>query len=125
MNLCKLLWSFDGRIGRAAYAGGLALNWVLVFLATAIVHRASRGLLSFAALSLLPLLTVAVFFCWANLALMAKRLQDLGINGWFSALLFVPGAGLIVIVALLIPPGEDNDNCYGPAPTGVPTPAPH
>ena len=39
MNLIKLLWSFDGRIGRAAYAGGLALNWVLVLLATTIVHK--------------------------------------------------------------------------------------
>jgi uncharacterized membrane protein YhaH (DUF805 family) len=66
-----------------------------------------------------------VVSCWAQLALAAKRLQDLGINGLFSLLLLIPVVGMIVIVALLIPPGEDNDNRYGPGArsTGAPTPA--
>jgi uncharacterized membrane protein YhaH (DUF805 family) len=118
MNLFKLLWSFDGRIGRAAYAGGLLLNLLLMIIATAIVGDLNRG----AAFSLMkghlpPLLAVVVFFIWANLALTAKRFQDLGSNGWFSLLLLVPGLGFVMIIVLLIARGEDKDNCYGPAPS--------
>jgi len=63
---------------------------------------------------MLPLMIVMVLSCWAQLALAAKRLQDLGVSGLFSLLLLIPGVGMIVIVGLLIPPGEDNDNLYGP-----------
>jgi uncharacterized membrane protein YhaH (DUF805 family) len=118
MNLLNLLWSFDGRIGRAAYAGGLLLNLLLMIIATAIVDELNRG----AAFSLMkghlpPLLAVVVFFIWANLALTAKRFQDLGSNGWFSLLLLVPGLGFIVFIVLLAARSEDKDNCYGPAPS--------
>ena len=33
MNPFKLLWSFYGRIGRSTYAGGLLLNYVVMFAA--------------------------------------------------------------------------------------------
>jgi uncharacterized membrane protein YhaH (DUF805 family) len=116
MNPFQLLWSFDGRIGRSAYAGGLLLNLVLMIVATTIVK--DRG----PAFDLMhghlpPLLAVIVFFVWANLALAAKRFQDLGSSGWFSLLLLIPGVGLIAPVVLLVARGQDKDNCYGPAPT--------
>jgi uncharacterized membrane protein YhaH (DUF805 family) len=124
MNPFKLLWSFDGRIGRTAYVGGLLLNLVLMIIATAIVKDLNRRWGPLAAFSpmqghLPPLLAVVVFFIWANLALTAKRFQDLGSNGWFSLLLLVPGPGFIVIIVLLIARGEDKDNCYGPAPSTI------
>ena len=117
MNLFKLLWSFDGRIGRIAYAAGSLLNLILMFIAVAIVLHRSRG--SSGAFSVmlgyvLPLMIIMALSCWAQLALAAKRLQDVGISGLFSLLLLIPVVGMIVIVALLIPPGEDNDNLYGP-----------
>jgi len=118
MNPFQLLWSFDGRIGRAAYAGGLLLTLVLMIVATAIVEELGRG----AAFSLMtghlpPLLAVIIFFIWASLALTAKRFQDLGSSGGFSLLLLIPGFGFIAIIVLLIARGEDKDNCYGPAPS--------
>jgi|SRR5882724_2942178 len=127
MNPFKLLWSFDGRIGRTAYAGGLLLNLLLMIIAVAIVDELNRG----AAFSLMkghlpPLLAVVVFFIWANLALTAKRFQDLGSNGWFSLLLLIPLVGLIAPVVLLAARGEDKDNCYGPVPSNSdPAPAHH
>jgi uncharacterized membrane protein YhaH (DUF805 family) len=118
MNLFKLLWSFEGRIGRSAYAAGLLLNLVLMIIATAIVDELNRG----AGFSLMkghlpPLLAVVIFFIWANLALTAKRFQDFGNNGWLSLLLLVPGFGFIVIIVLLVAQGEHKDNRYGPAPS--------
>jgi uncharacterized membrane protein YhaH (DUF805 family) len=117
MNAVQLLWSFDGRIGRIAYAAGSLLNLILMFIALAIVTHGtlgSRGAFSMMLGSTLPLIIMMALCCWAQLALAAKRLQDLGINGLFSLLLLIHVVGMIVIVALLIPPGEDNDNLYGP-----------
>jgi uncharacterized membrane protein YhaH (DUF805 family) len=116
MNPFKLLWSFDGRIGRIAYAAGSLLNLILMFIAITIVHGGWRPSGAFSVMlgQTLPLMIVMVLCCWAQLALAAKRLQDLGISGLFSLLLLIPGVGMIVIVALAIPPGEDNDNLYGP-----------
>jgi uncharacterized membrane protein YhaH (DUF805 family) len=129
MNPFKLLWSFDGRIGRAAYAGGSLLNLVLMIIAVAIVEDLNRGWRLIGASSrmqdyLLPLLAVVVFFIWATLALTAKRIQDLGYPGAFSAFLLVPGIGLIVIIIALIARGEGNDNRYGPGAPSTSTPAP-
>jgi uncharacterized membrane protein YhaH (DUF805 family) len=128
MNLLKLLFSFDGRIGRIAYAVGSLLNLILMFIAIAIVtHQSlgSRGAFSMMLSSMLPMMIIMVLCCWAQLSLAAKRLQDMGINGLFSLLLLIPVVGAIVTVGLLIPPGEDNDNLYGPgAPsTGSSAPA--
>jgi uncharacterized membrane protein YhaH (DUF805 family) len=120
MNPFQLLWSFDGRIGRTAYAGGLLLNLLLMIIAVAIVQDLNRGWgLASSRLQgyLPPSLAVIVFFIWADLALAAKRFQDLGNNGKFSLLLLVPGVGLIFIVILLVARGQDKDNCYGPAPS--------
>ncbi len=119
MNLFKLLWSFDGRIGRPAYAGGSLLNLVLMIVAVAIVEDLNRGWGGAFSLmqDLPPLLGVVMFFIWSTLALTAKRFQDLGNSGWFSLLLLVPGVGLIFIVVLLAARGQDKDNCYGPAPS--------
>jgi uncharacterized membrane protein YhaH (DUF805 family) len=117
MNLLKLLFSSDGRIGRITYAAGSLLNLILMLIAIAIVtHRGlgSHGAFSMMLSSMLPMMIIMVLCCWAQLALAAKRLQDLGISGLFSLLLLIPFVGVIVTVGLLIPPGEDNDNLYGP-----------
>jgi uncharacterized membrane protein YhaH (DUF805 family) len=97
----------------------LLLDVVLMIIAVNIVSDLNRG--SFGAFKplqdLLPSLAVAVFFIWATLALTAKRIQDLGYPGGFSAFLLVPGVGFIVIIIALVARGEDKDNCYGPAPS--------
>jgi uncharacterized membrane protein YhaH (DUF805 family) len=127
----KLLWSLNGRIARLGYAGGLLLNLVVFMFLMAVWQvvndswaRPVPDNLRDGSL-LLALVPFAVLFCWALLALAAKRLHDLGITGWFSLLMIVPGANLIMIIVLLMARGEDNDNCYGPrAPaTGAPAPA--
>src|SRR5262252_6146219 len=120
MNLLKLLFSFNGRIARLCYAGGLLLNLVVFMFLMAVwqVVNDSWALpfpdnLRDGSL-LVALIPIAVLFFWANLALAAKRLHDLGVTGWFSLLMIVPGANLIMIIVLLIARGEDNDNRYGP-----------
>ena len=132
MNPLKLLWSFDGRIGRSAYAGGLLLNLVVMLIAPLIFivlylekNWAPSTLLEMKHLHLIPVLAMVALFSWALVALAAKRLHDLGVTGWFSLLMIVHGANLIMIIVLLIARGEDNDNRYGPGTpsTGAPVPA--
>ena len=118
----KLLWSLNGRIGRVAYAGGLLLNWVLMLIVLAVWQilvdnwtppepfNLKDG-------SLLVLVPFAVLFCWVHFALTVKRLHDLGVTGLLSLLLLIPGLGFVIIVVLLAARGQDNDNCYGPAPS--------
>jgi uncharacterized membrane protein YhaH (DUF805 family) len=127
MNLLKLLWSFDGRIGRSAYAGGLLLNvaWTsvvtlgLIYLGRDEMQEAypSPQLL---AIPLTPLFTGAKYvvyclFAWGKCALMAKRLHDLGKSGWICLVVFIPVINVIAVISLLIARGDDFDNPYGPS----------
>jgi uncharacterized membrane protein YhaH (DUF805 family) len=119
MNAFKQLWSFNGRIGRGAYAGGLLLN--LAWTSAALVGLIYLGPFNLRDGSLTVLLAL---WTWAYFALTAKRLHDLGVSGLFSLLLLVPGAVLIMTIILLIPRGDDNDNRYGPGATSTSTLAP-
>jgi len=114
----KQLWSFNGRIGRVAYAGGLLLNWVLMLFVLAVWQILSESWtlpepFNLKDGSLLFLFPFAVLFCWAHFALTARRLHDLGVTGLLS-LLLLSGALLIMPIVLLIARGEDTDNRYGP-----------
>jgi len=51
-----------------------------------------------------------------GLALMVRRLHDLGMSGWFVLLGFIPYIGGIVILVFALIPGQVQDNEHGPAP---------
>jgi uncharacterized membrane protein YhaH (DUF805 family) len=129
MNILKLLWSFHARIGRGAYAGGLLLNlaWAsaaavgLLYLGRDAMLEAYPSLqLGSLVVPLGSLLTAAkavgmTLFAWGKCALMAKRLHDLGHNGWICLAVFIPVINVIAVISLLIARGDDFDNRYGPS----------
>jgi uncharacterized membrane protein YhaH (DUF805 family) len=129
MNPVKLLWSFYGRIGRLGYLGGLLLN--LSFAAAAIAALIYLGQEQPKPLPWGPpdpfvyiFIPGFVLFTWAKLALAAKRFHDLGKSGWLSLVLFIPLFGLIAIIFLLVAPGDDYGNRYGPTrSSGLPSSA--
>jgi uncharacterized membrane protein YhaH (DUF805 family) len=92
MNLFNLLFSFDGRIGRSAYAGGWLLNFVvmlaamgfLIYLRLYWTLPEPFNLKDGSLLSLTLITVIAALFHVVQLAVAAKRLHDLGITGWFS-----------------------------------------
>jgi uncharacterized membrane protein YhaH (DUF805 family) len=126
MNPLKLLWSFDGRIGRDAYVGGLLLNLAWASAATlGLIYLGRDEMLQaypspqLPAVPLTPLFTgakavVITLFIWGKCGLMAKRLHDLGHNGWICLVVFIPVINVIAIISLLIARGDDFDNSYGP-----------
>jgi uncharacterized membrane protein YhaH (DUF805 family) len=138
MNPFKLLWSFHGRIGRGAYAGGLLLNlaWAaaaavgLIYLGRDAMLEAYPSLqLGSLAIPLVILLTgakavVITLFTWGKCGLMAKRLHDLGHRGWICLVVFVPVVNVIAVISLLLSRGNDFDNPYGPSAASTGTLAP-
>ena len=53
---------------------------------------------------------------YVNVAVTVRRLHDLGRNGWFILLSFVPILNLVIGVYVAFFKGKDEDNKYGPSP---------
>lgn len=64
------------------------------------------------------LATAAIGFAFmlATLSLVVRRLHDIGYGGQWVLLYCIPGIGTIVLLILLILPGESKRNRFGPKP---------
>ena len=123
--------SLKGRIGRLRY---LAFSWPIMALSGAGIVMAVLGPLRQQPPNIPLLVLVGVLWFWLSLRLMALRLHDVNRSAkWLLALLLLPGlsgalggrpqlaaigGGLFWLVALLllILPGSEGDNDYGPPP---------
>jgi len=64
-----------------------------------------------------PLFPVLFFVLqWFELALVIKRLQDIGQSGFLALLIFVPFLNLIMLIVLGIIPSQTDANRHGPVP---------
>ena len=107
-----LFFGFSGRISRAAYLlAGMLMLVVVLFL----VYRMAQAQAAGASGALWETLLSGVFIAslWAQAALGAKRMHDLGRPGLFAAMLFVPLLNIVVFAALCILPGNPGANQYG------------
>ena len=122
----RLLFSTEGRIGRAAFLSGFALinlvalvpifivSLVLVFLVPPTVLRPSAG--TDLALSLVAFCYL-VFAVWSGIALIVKRLHDAGKSGMACLLMLVPMVNFLLLIVLAVGPGTEGENSYGPEPS--------
>lgn len=53
------------------------------------------------------------------IALLVRRLHDVGLTGWLAILYFVPYIGWLVMLVFGLIPSQVGENRYGPAPVGV------
>ena len=51
-----------------------------------------------------------------GLAVMIRRMHDIGKSGWFLFILFIPLAGIIWFIISLCTKGDDGPNEYGADP---------
>ena len=81
----------------------------------------SPGILNFLVLLMLPfcIFSFAVFI--PSLAIMVRRLHDIGRSGWWYFIAFVPFVGGIVLLIFTFLDSEPGPNLYGPNPKGVQT----
>lgn len=112
------IFSFSGRIGRARYlAYGMAWS-LLIYLVAAIIGVVSTVMIgdSGGAAIIVAGLAIYVLMLVPAIAMMVRRLNDLNHSGWFSLLMLVPIANLVLALYILFAPGTKGPNNYGPAP---------
>lgn len=102
-----------GRIGRVRL-----LAWSLVLIGavfgTVLLVALMSSLAKDLVAAIVPMLLAAKIF---SLVFIARRLSDLGFNGWYSLLTLIPYyIGNLVFLALLLIPGNPASNRYGPPP---------
>jgi uncharacterized membrane protein YhaH (DUF805 family) len=103
-------FSADGRIGRIEFLVGVCVNASMLGSLALVLEAASVG--RDPSTTLLVLLALVTH--WSSLMLSIKRLHDLGKSGWVLLFVLVPVAGLLLPMLLLLLPGEEHNNTYGP-----------
>ena len=122
--------SLRGRIGRLRY---LAFSWPTLVLSGLLMMLAVLPNPAHQSPTIMLVVLFCVLWIWVSLRLMALRMHDLNQSAkWLLVLLLLPGAafavgkpqmgmmfaGLFWVVALLllVLPGSEGDNEYGPPP---------
>jgi len=129
MSISSLLWSWEGRIGRARFWLGVLLV-ILMSIAFGIVGSllgipidtgtapvAEEISLAGAVYLIAAMAAVA----YAQLAVYAKRFHDRGKSAWWVLIAFVPIVGFFwILIELGMLPGDLGPNVYGPPELGAP-----
>jgi len=119
MSISSLLWSFEGRIGRAHFWLGLLLV-ILIGVAFGIVVGLIDGGENLqrpqemgpvaSVIAVIGLLTMTI----AQLAVYVKRFHDRGKSGWWVLIAFVPVIGFFwILIELGMLAGDPGPNAYG------------
>ncbi len=104
--------NFNGRASRAEFWWFVLANIIIII----ILEMLDSALGTVYALTGLYQLAILV----PNLAVGARRLQDIGKSGWNLLWMFVPIVGPILLLIWFIQAGETSDNKYGPVPPTAP-----
>jgi uncharacterized membrane protein YhaH (DUF805 family) len=102
---------FTSRVRRSTYA----LWWFLALLAAAALEDAAAGP---EPVPLLPIFAVFVAVAIPTLVAAVGRLHDLDRSGWWLLLNLVPFVNLAFGIYLLVAPGTEGPNRFGPDPRG-------
>ena len=119
ISLSQLFFEQQGRLSRQGYWGGTLL---LIFLtAPSVVLFATMGVFMEAAGFILcrdVCFFIPLFlFVYGFIALIVKRLHDLGYSGWWGLWGLVPLIGTIsLFLVTYFIPGSDQSNAFGHAP---------
>jgi uncharacterized membrane protein YhaH (DUF805 family) len=92
-------------------------NMIFIILAIAIDNMLGTTALGlpYGVFNYLYILTVII----PSVAIVIRRLHDVGVSGWFSLIIVIPAIGLIWLLVLLSKEGYEGENKYGPNPDGI------
>ena len=110
---------FSGRARRTEYWMYGLVNFVIalvLFVLTFATHSTFFVLL-------IVLYELAVLV--PSLAVLVRRLHDIGMSGWWILISLVPFVGSIVLFVFTVLPGNQGPNRYGDDPKGAPMAAPY
>ena len=123
------VFSTKGRIGRvrflAYYFGVLAIIYLVVGILAAIfipvIAQASPDSAMAVIMPIYFLLLIVILTYVFTVVI--RRCRDFNVSGWLSLVMLVPFVNFIFLLLLMIIPGTDGENNYGPKPppnsTGV------
>ncbi len=111
-----VLVSWKGRLGRQSFSWAAAL----LMIAQVYLFVMATGLDSKNENDMLLLGFGAIFLwlasAWALFAMSIKRLHDIGYSGILAVCIFIPGISLLFLLAMMLIPGSQDTNEYGPPP---------
>ena len=116
------IFSVTQRIGRLRYLAYLLVCYFLLPFVMSLFSSLLIGLLSsFGLIGNSGFGSLLMFILYLPVVLVTfvitiRRLHDLDRTGWQSTLLLIPIINLIIIVALMLVPGDQQANRYGPPP---------
>ncbi len=102
-------FGFSGRIARLPYAAAGLLAW------SAIAWLAMGAALWTLALLVPVLIGFVVLTVWTT-RLTVLRLHDMNLSGWWVLALFIPYAGAVLSLGLMVVPGTRGQNDHGDPP---------
>lgn len=112
-----------GRLGREPYWLCFILMWLFLSIALKLWLSSLPELTpadfesTMAAMETAPVFPVLyLVLLWIQLALVIKRLHDIGQNGFFALLVFVPFVNVMQVIFLGIVPSKPEPNRHGPLP---------
>ena len=112
-----------GRMGREPYWLCFLVSWIVFGIAlriwwlSAAETPTAESMISGDYIGTNPLFPVLFFVLqWVELALVVKRLQDIGQSGFLALLIFVPILNVIMLIFLGVVPSQGQPNRHGPMP---------
>lgn len=108
--------NFEGRARRKEYWMFALINTIIIIplyifsIYLIAEHNSFIGIIIYCIYSLAILIP--------SLAVLVRRLHDIGKSGWMMLISFIPVIGGIWLLVLLVMDGDNGSNIYGPNPKG-------
>jgi len=109
---------FSGRARRTEYWMFALVNFLIEVVLVILSAATHSGLF----IALIVLYGLAVLL--PSLAVLVRRIHDIGMSGWWILIGLIPFGGLVLLVFALIP-GNQGPNRYGDDPKGTPMDTPY
>lgn len=103
----------DGRIGRLRF---LAWTLVLMLVCAPIFGIAAAGFALSTAVGVILMVILSVALVIVGVMINVQRLHDIGWSGWLLLITIVPLVGSVFSLLMLVMPGTNGPNRYGPMP---------
>lgn len=103
--------NFSGRARRSEYWYFALASGVISMILGALAQQ-------FSIFSILSGVFSLAIIC-PSLAVIVRRLHDIGKSGWYYLFILIPLAGPIILLVWFCKDSEPGDNMYGPNPKGI------
>lgn len=129
MSISSLLWSWEGRIGRAHFWLGvllvilmsIGLGFVGSLLGIPVDTGTGPVTDEIGLAGALYLIAALIALAYAQCAVYAKRFHDRGKSAWWVLVALVPIVGFFwILIELGMLAGDPGPNAYGPPELGAP-----